>query len=212
LYQRLAQPAGSLLVNFGAGLRSCAEVFGPQALAIVSYDQVMANYATTGRRDLFAHFAATFLDWPDPPKLDLPHVNVSPDAGDIEVIRAVNSLEQARRGQPPGRAEAAALSGLYLRRAGELAGPDLRAALAAHMTTALLNEDSVQLAALHRQLYAEFGHAMVEPQSHGVFFAPRRAEIRYVHRDYLLTPGVAEALHDIHRSLAAPNLNAGAPP
>jgi hypothetical protein len=196
LYQRIAQPVGSLLVNFGAGLRVCAEVFGADALAIVSYDHVM-----TKRQDLFAHFAETFLDWPDPPALDLPHVNVSPDAGDIEVIRAVNALEQARTGRPPGRAEAAAMSGRYLRRAEELAGPDLREALTAHMATALLNEESVQLAALHRQLHAEFGHAMVEPATQGVFFAPRRAEIRYVHRDYLLTPGVAEALHDIHRSV-----------
>ena len=36
LYQRVAQPSGSLLVNFGAGLRACAEVFGPEALAVSS--------------------------------------------------------------------------------------------------------------------------------------------------------------------------------
>ncbi len=177
-------------------------MFGAAALAIVSYDEVMAQHATGLGRDLFAHFAATFLDWPDPPVLDLPHVNVSPDAGDIEVVRAVNALEQARTGRPPERAEAAAMSGRLLRRADELAGPDLREALAAHMTTAFLNEDSVQLAALHRQLYAAFGAAIVAPKPDDVFFAPRRAAIRYVHRDYLLTPGVAEALHDIHRSVA----------
>jgi hypothetical protein len=198
LYQRVAQPSGSLLVNFGAGLRACAEVFGPEALAIVSYDHVI-----TERRDLFAHFAATFLDWPDPPALDLPPVNVSPGAAETEVTRALNGLEQARAGAPPGRATATAMSGLLLRRAAELIGPDLREALAAHATTAVLNEESVQLAALHRQLHAEFGHAVVEPKTEGVFFAPRRAELRYGHRDYLLAPGAAEALHDIHRSLRA---------
>jgi hypothetical protein len=197
LYQRIAQPAGSRLVNFGTGLRAYADVFGPAALAVVSYDRVIAE-----RRDLFAHFAASFLDWADPPALTLPPVNVSPGAADIEVIRALHGIEQARRGEPPERVAAAAMSARYLRRADELAGPALRAALAAHMATAVLNETSVQLAALHRQLYAEFGHALVEPRSDGVFFAPRRAELRYVRRDYLLAPGVAEALRAAHRAVA----------
>jgi hypothetical protein len=198
LYQRIVQPAGSLLVNFGTGLRTYTGVFGAAALSVVAYDRVMAE-----RRDLFEHFAATFLDWHDPPEPALPHVNVSPSAADIEVIRAVNSLEQARRGQPPDRGEAAAMSARYLRRGPELAAPVLREALAAHIATALLNENSMQLAALHRQLYAEFGHALVAPRSDGVFFPPRRAEIPYVQRDYLLAPGVVEALHEVHRAVRA---------
>lgn len=197
LYRRIAQPAGSRLVNFGTGLRTYTDVFGMAALAVVAYDRVMAE-----RRDLFAHFSASFLDWPDPPAVVQPHVNVSPDVADIEVIRALNAIEQARRGRPADRAAAAAMSARYLRRADALAGPLLRDALAAHTATALLNETSVQLAALHRELFAEFGGALVAPKSDGVLFAPRRAEIRYVQRDYLLAPGVAEALHAVHRAVA----------
>jgi hypothetical protein len=196
LYQRTAQPAGSFLMNFGVGLRTYTSVFGDAALSVVAYDQVMAQ-----RRDLFAHFAATFLDWPDPPGLALPPVNVSPTAADAEVIRALNGIERARSGQPPERAEAAAMSAKYLRRADALAPPVLRAALAAHMATAQLNEKSAPLSALHQQLFAEFGHALVEPKPRGMFFQPRRVELGYVQRDYLLAPGVVEALHTLHRAL-----------
>lgn len=199
LFQRVTQPAGSNLVNFGTGLRHYAQVFGAESLAVVAYDQVLAQ-----KLDLFVHFAATFLDWSDPPALDLAYANVSPNTVDTEVLRALNAIEAAQSGQPPGRVQAAGMAARYMRRAGEFAGPLLREAMEANRATAVLNEKSAQLTALHKQLYAEFGAALVAPKPRGVFFTPRRAEIPYVHRDYLLVPGVVAALHAVHRAVRLP--------
>jgi hypothetical protein len=177
-------------------LRHYADVFGASAIAIVSYDAVLA-----AKLDLFEHFAATFLDWPDPPRLDLGGVNVSAGMLDTEILRALNSLERSRRGGPLGRMEAAAMAERYLLRAPNLVTPVLRQAMAANIGKALVNEASNLLTSLHIQLFEEFGRALVQPHPPGLFFAPKRAEIAYIHRDYMLCPGVVDELRDIHRKM-----------
>lgn len=199
LHERLARPFGSGIVNFRAVLRNCREAFGAAALVLVPYDLVLAEGG-----DLFAHFAATFLDWHDPPPLALPRANVSPGPGDTEVIRAINRLETIRLGRAPAPHEVTGIARRYLWGGSKLAPPVLREALLANIATAAVDETSAGLAELHRQLHAEFGAALVEPRLEGQFFVPRRAEVRYVQRDYLLAPGVAEALHELHRTLHAP--------
>ncbi len=193
LYVRAINPAGSFFVNFGIGLRRYANVFGSGTISIVSYDSVIAE-----KRDLFAHFAATFLDWRDPPTLDLGQVNVSANVVDTEVIRLLNSMERARRGRPPDRLDAVAMADAYLRRAPDFAGSVLSRAFAAHMVNATVNETGIILGALHRQLFTEFGQSLVPPNPKTVFFTPRRADIAYVHHDYLLVPGVVDTLREIH--------------
>jgi hypothetical protein len=199
LFGRAVNPTGSFFVNFGIGLRRYSKVFGAEAISVVSYDAVMA-----AQRDLFQHFAASFLSWPDAPKPQVTGVNVSPNAAEIEVIRAVNGLDLIRRGGgPPDRRDAATMTEVYLRRARELTGPDLQKAMADNMGKALLNEGSATLAALHQQLFSEFGKGLVPPHPADFFFLPRRAEIPYVRRDYMLVPGVVEQLREIHRQLRA---------
>ena len=196
LYARGINPAGSFFVNFGIGLRRYANVFGGGSISVVSYDSVLA-----ARLDLFEHFAATFLDWPDPPPLDLGPVNVSASTVDTEVIRVLNTMERVRRGRPPERLDAVAMADAYLRRAPDYAGSALTRAFAAHTAHATVNETGIILSALHRQLFSEFGHALVPPNPKTVFFPPRRADIPYVHHDYLLMPGVVDVLRDIHRQV-----------
>jgi hypothetical protein len=196
LYARGINPRGSFFVNFGTGLRHYATVFGAHAISIVSYDTVLA-----AKLDLFEHFAATFLDWRDPPRLDLGGVNVSPGLLDTEILRALNSIERSRRGTPLGRGEAVAMADRYLLHAPQLVTPLLRQAMAANVGKALVNEGSNLLTSLHMQLFNEFGRALVQPHPPGVFFAPKRAELPYVHRDYMLCPGVVDELWDTHRKL-----------
>jgi hypothetical protein len=198
LYVRAINPAGSFFVNFGIGLRRYANVFGSGTISIVSYDSVVS-----AKRDLFRHFAATFLDWRDPPEIALGPVNVSPSTADVEIIRVLNSMERVRRGRPPDRLEAVAMADAYLRRAPEFAGSSLSRAFASHTVNATVNETGTILSALHRQLFAEFGQALVPPNPKTVFFSPRRADIPYVHHDYLLFPGVVDALREIHWQVRA---------
>lgn len=196
LYARGVNPRGSFFVNFGIGLRNYAQVFGANAISIVSYDSVLA-----AKLDLFRHFAATFLDWRDPPHIDLGAVNVSPGMMDTEILRALNSLEQSQRGTPLGRMEAVEMADRFLPRAPQWVSPALRQAMAANIGKALVNEGSNLLTSLHMQLFEEFGRALVQPHPPGAFFSPKRAEIPYIHRDYMLRRGVVEELWDIHRKL-----------
>lgn len=198
LYTRVARPFGVEMVNFSPVLRRCREAFGTETLALVSYDQVAAEGL-----DLFAHFAATFLDWQNPPALGLLRANVSPGPAETEVIRSINTLETLRRGRSLGRDEAATVTTRYLLHAIELTPLVLREALAGNVANAVIDETSPALTEVHRQLYDGFGSALVEPRPLGRFFEPRRVEIPYVQRDYLLTPGVTEALHELHRLLYA---------
>lgn len=191
-------PAGSPVVNFAPALRRYAAAFGPHAIDIVAYDTVMAEGG-----DLFRHFAARFLDWPDAPALDLPPVNVSPAAAEIEVIRSLHGIETARLGRPPERQPARAMADCYLRRATEFEAPALRRALAANQGTAAFDELDLHVAQLHRDLFDEFREALVEPKPPGAFFLPRRADIPYILRDCLLAPGVVGELHEIHRQVLA---------
>jgi hypothetical protein len=196
LYGRATSAASTLYLNFAPMLRVYAEAFGERAISIVCYNTVVAT-----ERDLFQHFAATFLNWYFPPEPELPRVHVSPGTAEIEVIRAINGIEKARLGRPPDMQEAAAMSKRYMRQASDIAGPALRQALAANMDTAVFNEQAPNLTALHRQLFEEFGRAVVAPNPKGFFFQRRRVEIPYVRRDYLLAPGAVEELRDIHRRL-----------
>jgi hypothetical protein len=207
LHGRTANPAGSFLMNFGMRLRRFVDVFGVGAIRIVSYEAVLSE-----RFDLFEHFAGTFLDWYDPPHLGMAPMNVSPTAAEIEVVRAINSLEKLRRGGPPDPLEALAMADAFVQHARDLSGPVLLAALAANMATAFVSEVDPAPNLLHRQLFQEFGRSMVPPNPRDVFFEPRKAEIPYVRRDYLLVPGVVEQLREIHRQLSGVAARSGARP
>lgn len=171
LLEWMADPAASPIVNFAPALRNYAAQFGPFAIDIVAYDSVVAEAG-----DLFRHFAARFLDWPDAPALDLPHANVSPDASTIEVVRALHAIARARLGHAPSRGQALALADCYLRRSETFAAPALRRALATYAAAAPLDELDVHLAQLHRDLFNEFREAVVEPRLPGMFFQARRVE------------------------------------
>lgn len=196
LFRRLHNPVVSFFVNFGVGLRIWAKYFGAEAISIVAYNQVVAL-----KLDLFAHFAERFLGWRDPPKLELAASNVSPGTTDIEAIRAVAALERLRSGRVLPHAYAGALATQFMRRKAELVTPPVATALAQHTTRLFINEGMPALTALHKDLMAEFGKGLVPPRLPNYFFRPRRAEIPYVHSDWLLEAGVLDAVRAIQQTL-----------
>jgi hypothetical protein len=198
LFRRLHNPVVSFFVNFGVGLRIWARYFGPGAISIVAYNQLVAL-----RLDLFRHFADRFLGWPDPPALDVAATNVSPGTTDIEAIRAVAALERLRAGRVLPHRYAGALATQYMKRRAELVTPTVAAALEGHTGRLFVNEGMPALAALHKELMAEFGAALVPPRLPNFFFRPRRAEILYVTPDWLLEAGVLDELRAIQRTLRA---------
>ena len=170
--ERLLNPPSSTLVNFGHGLGIYARVFGPGAISIVSYDQVVAEGL-----DLVRHFAATFLGLPELPPLDLPRVNVSPGAVDVEIIRALNAIEWNRRnGSAPVR-YAITLSDRLLARRDSRSGSCLVRAMQNYIGKLAINEASDGLQRLHAELFTTFKSALVEPRLARLFFEPRRVEV-----------------------------------
>lgn len=196
LYKRLHNPVVSFFVNFGVGLRNWVTHFGPDAIGLVSYNRLVDL-----KVDLFKHFAEQFLDWPDPPDPPLAAANVSPGMADIEAIRAIAALERMRTGSALAHKYAGALAVGYMRRKAELLTPALAGSLERHATSLFINEGIPALTALHRDLMAEFGRALVPPRLPNYFFRPRRAEIGYIHSDWLLAEGVLRDLNSIRQAL-----------
>jgi hypothetical protein len=196
LYRQLQNPAGSSYINFAVGLRIWAGQFGADAIRLTAY-----NLVIDAKRDLFQHFAQQFLGWRDAPAPALPPANVSPGVADIEVIRAVSALEQMQAGPALPRTYVPALAACYLRRRAELVTPEFGKALADHTTRIPINESGPALIALHRALMAEFKEALVPPRLPNFFFRPRRAEVPYVHPNWLLAPGVAGQLKAIQEAV-----------
>jgi hypothetical protein len=196
LYNRLQNPTNSFFVNFGVGLRIWARQFGEDAIKLAAYDQLVAT-----KRDLFEHFARQFLDWPNPPELELPPANVSPGPAEIEAIRAIAILERMRLGRALPRIYAQRLANRYMERKAELVPEAVRTALDEHRASLFISETGPALAALHRALFTEFSYALVQPRLANFFFRPRRAEISYVHPNWLLSRGVLDQLREIQETL-----------
>jgi hypothetical protein len=68
-----------------------ARAFGVDQLHLVPYNTIMDQGA-----NLFQHFCATFLDWPDAPEPGIRRRNRSLDIADAELIRMLNVLETIR--------------------------------------------------------------------------------------------------------------------
>ena len=85
----------SALANYSLIWNIVCEVFGRSSLRLVSYDRLR-----DARIDLFRHFSASFLDWQEPAGLagDGLLENVSLNATDTEILRALNWLDAAARG------------------------------------------------------------------------------------------------------------------
>jgi hypothetical protein len=193
LYRRLANPGSHPAVNFALKLRQLA-AFGKDALRIVAYDQVKA-----AQQDLFSHFAATFLGLPGLPVPAIPRANVSPGTADIEVIRALVTLEIARRNGPIPTPYVAAMVAHYLRRDPPVATPALDRALVAHQASLTIDETAGEMAALHQKAFAEFGACLVAPRRDDAFFEPRKVDTPFIHSGYLLAAGVQREVQELHR-------------
>jgi hypothetical protein len=204
LYGRLAEPRTDMAINVGAGLGNYIDCFGQDALAVVSYERVVAE-----RLDLFSHFAGTFLGWENAPPLGLGRINASLPAVDIETIRVLNAIEAHRSNRSPSPRHARALAENYLRLKEGFAASPLAEALNAHVRTLCIDEAAPSLQTLHEELFAKFERNLVAPRPARLLFEPRRVDVAYVHPDYLARPGVVDALHDIHRQLTTGHDDAG---
>lgn len=164
-------PRASQIFNLDLRLQPLAERFGRENLRLVCYTVLREQGA-----DLFQHFAASFLDWEDPP---VPpgnrEMNASRSEASIELLRMLNQMEFAHSGR-----RSAALRDRFDRAAAELNLARILDALEAHMVSTLCSDGFPDVHALHERLYAEYRDNIVPPALPRLFFAPARREVLHV--------------------------------
>lgn len=186
MLQHVMRVQASRLLNFDLKLSRFAKFFGPDSVQLVSYSELRDR-----KLDLFQHFAATFLDWPDAEPRPRPGAtNASRTPLDVELLRALNALSIRRHGE----ANAALRRRFDLHRA-ELDLEAVASAVVAHAGSVRFADDSGQMRSLHRYLLRDWNSRLVAPHPDDMLFKPKLAKLPYVHGDYLLCPGVVAALN-----------------
>lgn len=196
LLARLLNPERSGEINIGLLLAPFVQVFGLEALHLVSFDRVQVTH-----QDIYRHFIASFIKVGHLPAPVARRMNPSLSDEDTEIIRAMHAVHAVRHGRPPQANQARRLSGHYLRHKEELLSRTLRDAIAAHVQPVRLDEIFPELARLHQALYAAYGSRMVEPRPGNNLFVPRKRDIRYVNANWQLGRGIADELNALFDTL-----------
>jgi len=178
-------------VNLAQPLTRLAGVFGADALRLVPYNTIL-----DAGENLFRHFCATFLDWPDAPEPTIRPMNRSLSAEDAELLRAINMLEERRTGAAEPR--------LYHRLIANRGELDLTVpvqAMARHAATIMIDEARPPFLPWQRTVRERFGHALTAPGTDSQLFTPIEAALPYIRADYLAEPGIPDALRAAHARL-----------
>jgi hypothetical protein len=193
ILSHIQKPQLSRLMNFDLKLSRFAAVFGADSIKLVSYSELRDRNI-----DLFRHFAASFLDWPDADvrrKLTSPNSSRTPE--NAELLRVVNAMT-AQRGFTP--------NSLLRRRVDvhrhQLDLEPVLTAMRNHQRTVHFNDSGTALRDLHRTLMQAHIGQVVEPRRNKLLFRPRSANLAYIDGDYQLEPGVLTALNAILDRLA----------
>jgi hypothetical protein len=190
--RELRAPMQTQDINATLAWERWAGVFGRDSLNLVSF-----NNLRDARIDLFEHFAATFLDWTGPERAKRVVVHESPNAIDTEMLRALNAIHLAAGGGDSGQPQTR-----YLAAQRDLDLGPIPAAMAQHMATFMLDDRAAPFLPVYDAMLG-FLDRLADPQDGRDLYARAVAEVRYVHPDYLLRPGVVPALHTVYRALAA---------
>jgi hypothetical protein len=171
-----------------------SRIFGQPSLKLVSYDELVGHQI-----DLFEHFAASFLDWPEARRAHVERANPSQAPGEIEIIRVLNSFAASNNG-PVG----AAMRRRFVQALPSLELGSLLAAMQASLKTLEIDETVPPLSINHEETFRRFGDCLVEPAPPGRLFELRRRSLEYVDGGYLLDPRNVEGLRALYARLAQP--------
>ncbi len=179
----------SRLLNFDMKLAKFTEIFGADKLRLVGFCEVRERGL-----DMFQHFAANFLDWPDAPVPKLPpRANSSRDHKEAELLRALNAMARAHGATPADN-----LRKTFDRMRRTIDTTLLYPAMDRHTAKMRLNESLPSLVRLHDALAEKYLPHMVPPRLPAKLFRPRNPELHYVSPDYLAEPGAATALRQAY--------------
>ncbi len=182
--RHLFVPEESRIVNFGLRLSALRRAFGPNSLSILSYSELRDR-----GMDIFQHFAASFLDWPDAPALQrFQQANTARGPEEVELIRSLYAMARARN-LPKTTGLRRAFDRLKEKRI-----RPLLAAMDRHTESLTLSDESPPLQRLHNALATSYGADLHAPMPPSLLFSPATAAVRYVSADYLTEQGASANL------------------
>ncbi len=186
-------PETAQILNWARRLVPLIEIFGREAVRVVPYTLLRERGI-----DLFEHFAARFLGWPDAKAPDVAAPNMSRSAPEVEMLRALNRMA-LRDGAP----QTSALRSRFDRRREQLDLAPVLQAMEPYRQTLMFHDDLAALGALHLSLFDSLRDLLVPPHMAQRLFAPRNVPLPYIGADYLGEPGVAEHLRRIYEAVKA---------
>ncbi len=188
----LRNPETSQAFNLEMRLGKFVEVFGLDSIKLVSYSVLRDN-----SQDMFVHFCKNFLGWWQaeamPGNIDM---NVSRSPVQVELLRMLNALEFSRTG-----VRTASLRGRLYAAWGKLDLAALTEAMQRHQKIFVFSDAYPMLLNMHRAAQLRYRANIVKPCPPDLFFRPLRKEIPYFDSDYLLQPGVVDAINAAYRAL-----------
>jgi hypothetical protein len=191
-YLHLRNPEVSLFFNLDIRLKAFIEVFGKESIKIVGYSALRDNTI-----DLFKHFALRFLNWPNvTPEPESREMNVAATPEQIELLRTLNQIEKLKNPERPQNLRVKLDSAFK-----DLDLTFLFGEMNASRKMLVFSDAFPMLARFHREQRQSYAANVVPPCPAEFFFRLARKEIPYIGGDFVLRPGVLEALHELHGKL-----------
>jgi hypothetical protein len=181
---RIGNPFSNNLFNYSLCLDAISAVFGKDSVKLISYSNLRDKNV-----DIFEHFVRAILTIENfrapTPRI----VNKSFELGDVEIIRALNSIQQLETGHStPQMRDRYLAAKQYLRLA------NLLAAVGACVTSLSINENSAVLRPLCDEITNSYGKNLVSVEYGNGLFEQRSGLSHYVRDIYLLGPGIVDEL------------------
>ncbi len=149
--------------------------------------------------DMFQHFAAHFLDWPDAVPGGAPsQANASRDLATTEILRMMNVMSHRQTGAATDKLRQ------KFDRLGEYGFlAPLIAAIEAHGQTQRFNDNFPALHALHEHLVERYHDRLAAPKRRRLLFTPKTRQLPHAGSGYLTEPGAVAILTALHVQLCA---------
>jgi hypothetical protein len=191
LMQQVRDPERSSTINLETALQPLIDVFGRTSLCLVSYNSVVE----TGQ-DLFTHFAEHFLGLKDvePSPDDLVNRSLPPEH--IEMIRALNVVDRQLGSPTTSRMFRRAVE-----KEKELDLSDILRSLGVFKKELVINDNQWGASDIVTRNRTVLADCVVKPCPVRRFYNHRVTTVDYIDPDYMLVPGVADALRALRAQL-----------
>jgi hypothetical protein len=190
LVHNLRDARRSRIINIDQCLQVFADIFGLDALRLVSYDSVVESGT-----DIFTHFTDVFLGGLRLPACVGHEANVSLSADRIELMRLFNILSEEE-----GTRADRLLRFLELQ---YLPAPmsALLGDIARHEVAMKLSDDDAAVRDVLVEARLKYAQCAVPPVCDSRFYESRTVGVRFIRPEYALTPRFAERVRDLRRAL-----------